>query len=203
MDIKLEGISIGSILEEALEQARKPVVVHISWRSMSEALSKWLATISTPNAPRIVTMTVKPDKIRDVIGPGGKTIRAIVEQTGAQIDIDDAGKVNIASNDGKSLKQAIDLINGLTMEPEVGKFYSGVVKRVVEFGAFVEIMPGTDGLIHISELAKERTRKVTDVLDEGDEVIVKCINIDRDGKIRLSRKEALDADPDDVLHFVA
>lgn len=148
-------------------------------------------------------MQVKPDKIRDVIGPGGKTIRAIVEQTGAQIDIDDAGIVSIASADGRSLKQAMDLIKGLTMDAEVGKFYSGIVKRVVEFGAFVEIMPGTDGLVHISELAPERTRNVTDVLDEGDEVIVKCINVDRDGKIRLSRKEALDANPDDVLNFVA
>ena len=97
----------------------------------------------------------------------------------------------------------MDLIKGLTMDAEVGKFYSGIVKRVVEFGAFVEIMPGTDGLVHISEVAPERTRNVTDVLDEGDEVIVKCINVDRDGKIRLSRKEALDANPDDVLNFVA
>lgn len=199
MDIKLKGVS-RSILEQALEQARQGRI-HILDK-MGEALAKPRQELSD-NAPRIVSMQVKPDKIRDVIGPGGKTIRAIVEQTGAQIDIDDAGIVSIASADGRSLKQAMDLIKGLTMDAEVGKFYSGIVKRVVEFGAFVEIMPGTDGLVHISELAPERTRNVTDVLDEGDEVIVKCINVDRDGKIRLSRKEALDANPDDVLNFVA
>jgi polyribonucleotide nucleotidyltransferase len=199
MDIKLKGVA-RSILEQALEQARKGRL-HIL-EAMNKALSAPREELSQ-YSPRIVTITVKPDKIRDIIGPGGKTIRAIVEQTGAQIDIDDSGTVNIASNNGKSLQQAIDLINGLTMEPEVGRFYSGVVKRIVEFGAFVEIMPGTDGLIHISELAHERTRKVTDVVQEGDEVVVKCINIDRDGKIRLSRREALDVDPKEVLNFVA
>jgi polyribonucleotide nucleotidyltransferase len=166
------------------------------------------AVISTPRAevsrfaPRITTIKINPDKIRDIIGPGGKTIRAIVEQTGAQIDVDDSGTVSIASADAKGLQRAIDLIRGLTMEAEVGQYYHGVVKRVVEFGAFVEILPGTDGLIHISELAEERTRKVTDVVDEGDEVVVKVINVDRDGKIRLSRKEALNANPDEVHRLV-
>ena len=126
-------------------------------------------------------------------------------QTGAQIDVDDSGTVNIASANGKSLKQAQDFIKGLTMEPEVGVYYTGIVKRVVEFGAFVEVMPGTDGLVHISELSEERVRKVTDVLEEGDEVVVKCIKVDRDGKVRLSRKEAIADDPDesDIENLVA
>jgi polyribonucleotide nucleotidyltransferase len=198
MDIKLKGLS-RKILEEALEQAKQGRL-HI--------LSKMAEAIESPrdelneHAPRIVQITIKPDKIRDIIGPGGKTIRAIVEQTGAQIDVDDAGIVSIASADARGLQRAIDLIKGLTMEAEVGNFYQGVVKRVVEFGAFVEILPGTDGLIHISELAPERTRNVTDVVQEGDEVVVKVINIDRDGKIRLSRKEALNVAPDEVLHLV-
>jgi polyribonucleotide nucleotidyltransferase len=198
MDIKLKGLA-RNILEEALEQARAGRI-HILDR-MGEALEAPRDELNA-NAPRIVQITIKPDKIRDIIGPGGKTIRAIVEQTGAQIDVDDAGTVSIASADARGLQRAIDLIKGLTMEAEVGGFYHGVVKRVVEFGAFVEILPGTDGLIHISELAEERTRKVTDVVDEGDEVVVKVINIDRDGKIRLSRKDALTADPQDVHHLV-
>jgi polyribonucleotide nucleotidyltransferase len=148
------------------------------------------AAISAPRdevsvyAPRIVTVQIKPDKVRDIIGPGGKTIRAIQEQTGAQIDINDNGTVSIASADAKSIEQAQALISGLTMEPEVGQFYNGIVKKIVEIGAFVEIMPGTDGLLHISEVAKERIRSVEDVLSEGDEVVVKCIKVDRDGKIR-------------------
>jgi polyribonucleotide nucleotidyltransferase len=146
-------------------------------------------------APRIVTVQIKPDKVRDIIGPGGKTIRAIQEQTGAQIDIADNGVVSIASSNSKAIEQAQALISGLTMEPEVGQFYNGIVKKIVEIGAFVEIMPGTDGLLHISEVAKERIRAVEDVLNEGDEVVVKCIKVDRDGKIRLSRREALDANP--------
>jgi polyribonucleotide nucleotidyltransferase len=151
---------------------------------------------------RVVAVHVKPDKIRDIIGPGGKTIRAITEQTGAKVDVADDGTVTVASNNGKALKQAIDLIKGLTMEPEIGQIYTGIVKRIVEFGAFVEILPGTDGLLHISEISDERTRRVTDVLEEGDEVVVKCINVDRDGKIRLSRKQAQGAPPEDIQNFL-
>jgi polyribonucleotide nucleotidyltransferase len=200
MDIKIEGLS-RKILEEALDQARRGRV-HI--------LDKMDSAISSPRdevsvyAPRIVTVQVKPDKVRDIIGPGGKTIRAIQEQTGAQIDINDNGTVSIASADAKAIEQAQALISGLTMEPEVGQFYNGIVKKIVEIGAFVEIMPGTDGLLHISEVAKERIRAVEDVLSEGDEVVVKCIKVDRDGKIRLSRREALDANPapEEVHNFV-
>jgi polyribonucleotide nucleotidyltransferase len=198
MDIKVSGLT-REILEQALEQARKGRL-HI--------LDEMDRTLQAPrdelsrHAPRIVTIKVKPDKIRDIIGPGGKTIRAIVEQTGAQIDIEDDGSVFIASANERGLQQAIDLVKGLTMEPEMGQVYRGVVKRVADFGAFVEIMPGTDGLVHISELDQGRTQRVTDVCDEGDDIVVKVINIDRDGKIRLSRKQALDANPDDILDFV-
>ena len=200
MDIKVDGLT-RKILEEALEQAKRGRI-HI--------LEKMDSAISAPRdevsiyAPRIVTVNVKPDKVRDIIGPGGKTIRAIQEQTGAQIDINDNGVVSIASADAKAIEQAQALISGLTMEPEVGQFYNGIVKKIVEIGAFVEIMPGTDGLLHISEVAKERIRSVEDVLSEGDEVVVKCIKVDRDGKIRLSRREALDANPapEEVHNFV-
>jgi polyribonucleotide nucleotidyltransferase len=118
-------------------------------------------------------------------------VRGIIEATGCAIDIQDDGTINIASTDGEAAKQAIKMIRDLTQEAEVGKLYQGLVKKVMEFGAFVEIFPGTDGLVHISELDKERVRQVTDVLNEGDEVLVKCIGIDRQGKIKLSRKEAL------------
>jgi polyribonucleotide nucleotidyltransferase len=191
MDIKVDGLT-REILEKALAQA-KAGRLHI--------LDKMDAAISAPRdevsmyAPRIVTMSVKPDKVRDIIGPGGKTIRAIQEQTGAQIDINDSGTVSIASANLKAIEQAQALISGLTMEPEVGQYYNGIVKKIVEIGAFVEIIPGTDGLLHISEVAKERIRSVEDVLSEGDEVVVKCIKVDRDGKIRLSRREVLDANP--------
>jgi polyribonucleotide nucleotidyltransferase len=200
MDIKVDGLT-RTILEQALEQAKRGRI-HI--------LDKMDAAISAPRdevsiyAPRIVTVQVKPDKVRDIIGPGGKTIRAIQEQTGAQIDINDNGIVSIASSEAKAIEQAQALIAGLTMEPEVGLFYNGIVKKIVEIGAFVEILPGTDGLLHISEVAKERIRAVEDVLSEGDEVVVKCIKVDRDGKIRLSRREALDANPgpEEVHNFV-
>ena len=145
-------------------------------------------------------MSVKPDKIRDIIGPGGKTIRAIQEQTGVSIEVQDDGTVNIASDNAKRAEKAMDIVRGLTAEPEIGQVYSGGVKRIAEFGAFVEIMPGTDGLVHISELAPDRVKSVEDVVKEGDEVTVKVISIDRQGKIRLSRKEALASDPSSVVN---
>jgi len=191
MDIKVDGLT-REILEKALEQAKRGRI-HILDK-MDHAISMPRDEVSI-YAPRIVTVQIKPDKVRDIIGPGGKTIRAIQEQTGAQIDIADNGVVSIASSNGKAIEQAQALISGLTMEPQVGEFYNGIVKKIVEIGAFVEIMPGTDGLLHISEVAKERIRSVEDVLSEGDEVVVKCIKVDRDGKIRLSRREALDANP--------
>jgi len=195
MDIKVSGLS-RDILKTALDQA-KAGRLHIlakmaeSLNTPREELSRW--------APRIFTLTVKPDRIRDIIGPGGKMIRAIIEQTGVAIDVEDNGTVNIASSDDASAKKAMDIIKGLTQEPEIGQFYMGVVRRIVDFGAFVEILPGTDGLIHISELDAKRVNKVTDVLNEGEEVLVKVISVDRQGKIRLSRKEAMNEKPD-VVH---
>jgi len=143
------------------------------------------------HAPRIITLKVKPDKIREIIGPGGKVIRGIIEATGVKMDVEDDGTVTIASVDEAASQKAVEMVQRIAAEAEVGKIYKGTVRKIVEFGAFVEILPGTDGLVHISQLAPERVRKVTDVLKEGDEVMVKVLEIDRQGKIRLSRKEAL------------
>jgi polyribonucleotide nucleotidyltransferase len=187
MDIKIGGVD-QAIMKSALEQAREGRL-HIL-EKMAEAISVPRSELS-PYAPRITTIYVKADQVRTVIGSGGKNVRGIIEATGCAIDIEDDGKINIASNDGEACKLAIQMIRDLTQEAEVGKLYMGTVKKIMEFGAFVEIFPGTDGLVHISELAKERVRNVTDVLKEGDKVLVKCLDIDRQGKIKLSRKEAL------------
>jgi polyribonucleotide nucleotidyltransferase len=136
-------------------------------------------------------LRIKPDRIRDVIGPGGRVIRAIQEATGAKIDIEDNGEVKVFAPDQSQLERARAMIEELTQEAEIGRVYLGKVKRIADFGAFVEIFPGTDGMIHISHLAEGRVEKVTDVLSEGDEVLAKCIDIDPSGRIRLSRKEAL------------
>ena len=143
------------------------------------------------HAPRIITIKVRPEKIREIIGPGGKVIRGIIEATGVKMDVEDDGSVTIASMDEAASKKAIEMVQKIVAEAEVGKIYKGTVRKIVDFGAFVEIFPGTDGLIHISQLAPERVRRVTDILKEGDEVMVKVLEIDRQGKIRLSRKEAL------------
>jgi polyribonucleotide nucleotidyltransferase len=187
MDIKVQGLS-RQILERALEQAKEGRLYIL--RHMAKALKAPRKELSQ-YAPRILTYYVKPDKIRDVIGPGGKTIRGIIEQTGVAIDVDDTGRVSIASPDLRAAEAALEIIKGLTQEPEVGRIYRGTVRKIMDFGAFVEILPGTDGLVHISELADQRVARVEDVLSEGDEVMVKCIGVDRQGKIRLSRKEAL------------
>jgi polyribonucleotide nucleotidyltransferase len=187
MDIKITGVD-KAIMKQALEQAREGRL-HILDK-MAEALASSRDELS-PHAPRITTVYVTKDQVRTVIGPGGKNIRGIIEATGCAIDIEDDGRVNIASSDGDAAKAAIKMIRDLTQEAEVGRLYEGEVKKIMEFGAFVEIFPGTDGLVHISELDKERVRTVTDVLNEGDKVLVKCIGIDKQGKIKLSRKEAL------------
>jgi polyribonucleotide nucleotidyltransferase len=191
MDIKITGVS-KEIMQKALAQAREGRL-HILGR-MAENIAQARAELS-PFAPRITTIYVKTDKIRDVIGAGGKNIRGITEATGVTIDIDDTGKINIASTDQAACDMAIKMIRDLTAEAEEGKLYMGTVKKIMEFGAFVEIFPGTDGLVHISELDKERVKNVTDILKEGDKVLVKCIGIDKQGKIKLSRKEALGANP--------
>ena len=187
MDIKIAGLS-RDILARALEQARQGRL-HI--------LGKMLETLSQPRAdlskwaPRITTLKVKPDQIRLVIGPGGKTIKGIIDQTGVAIDVEDDGTVNIASSDPEAVKKALDIIKGLTAEPEVGAIYKGTVTRIADFGAFIEVLPGTDGLLHVSEMAHTRVERVTDVMKEGDVVEVKVIEVGRDGKIRLSRRELL------------
>jgi polyribonucleotide nucleotidyltransferase len=175
-------------MQTALEQARASRL-HIL-DIMDRAIAAPRADLSV-HAPRIVTLRIKVDRIRDLIGPGGKTIRGIIEETGVKIDVEDDGTVYVASSDGSSMQKAIDRIRGLTAEAEIGKLYRGTVRRVVDFGAFVEIMPGTDGLVHISQLAPERVKQVTDVVKEGDVIDVKVLEIDKSGKIRLSRKEAL------------
>jgi polyribonucleotide nucleotidyltransferase len=143
------------------------------------------------HAPRITTLKIPVDKIRDVIGPGGKVIRGIIEETGVKIDVEDDGTVLIASSDGDAMKRAVDIIEGITADAVVGKIYTGTVRKIVDFGAFVEILPGTDGLLHISQIGPGRVQKVSDVLKEGDEVKVKVLEVDKQGKIRLSRKEAM------------
>jgi polyribonucleotide nucleotidyltransferase len=186
MDNKVGGVT-KDVMRQALHQARDARLFVLS--VMNKALESPRKDVST-YAPRIVTIHIKPDKIREVIGPGGKVIRGLVEETGCKIDIEDDGTVLIASADGTSLEKAISAIQAITAEPEVGKIYDGVVRKIVEFGAFVEIMPGTDGLLHISQISNERIRRVEDVLHEGDEIKVKVLDVDRSGKIRLSMREA-------------
>jgi len=187
MDIKIGRVD-REIMRAALYQAREGRL-HIL-KAMGAVMEKPRTDISA-HAPRIVTLKIRPDKIRDVIGPGGKVIRGIIEETGVKIDVEDDGTVLIASSDGNSMQRAIDLIQGITAEAEVGKIYKGTVRKIVDFGAFVEILPGTDGLLHISQIGPGRVNKVTDVLKEGDVVMVKVLEVDKQGKIRLSRKEAM------------
>ncbi|HZA50686.1 MAG TPA: polyribonucleotide nucleotidyltransferase, partial [Myxococcaceae bacterium] len=187
MDIKITGLTT-DIMKRALEQARRGRLFILE--QMAKAIERPRAEIS-PFAPRITTIQIRPEFIKNVIGPGGKVIKDIIARTGASINIEDSGRVDIASADSESVKAAIAMIQALTREAEVGKIYTGTVRKIAEFGAFVEIFPGTDGLIHISELSDKRVKAVTDVLKEGDEVMVKVISIDKTGKIRLSRKEAL------------
>jgi polyribonucleotide nucleotidyltransferase len=189
MDIKIGGITSG-LMREALAQA-KAGRLHILER-MAEALNSPRTKLSA-FAPRIFPLKIKQDKIRDVIGPGGKMIRSIIAETGVKINVEDTGDVTIASSDEASAQKAIDMIKRLTEEVEVGKIYRGTVRKIMDFGAFVEVMPGTDGLVHISQLAHHRVKAVTDEVSEGDEIMVKVLEIDKQGKIRLSRKEAMPA----------
>ena len=189
MDIKIAGIT-SALMREALEQARVGRL-HILDR-MLQALPAPRTNFS-PFAPRIFPLKIKQDKIRDVIGPGGKTIRGIIAETGAKINVEDSGDVTVASNDEASALKAIDIIKRITEEVEIGKIYLGTVRKIMDFGAFVEVLPGTDGLVHISQLAHHRVKAVSDEVKEGDEIMVKVLEIDKQGKIRLSRKEAMPA----------
>lgn len=196
MDIKIKGIG-REILSQALEQARVGRLF---------ILDKMLAVISKPRpelspyAPRIITFDIDPDRIRDVIGPGGKIIRKIIEETGAEIDIEDSGRVFIAAADAKAGAKAQEIIKRLTADVEVGATYMGKVTRLMNFGAFVEILPGKEGLVHISQLAKERVAKVEDVVNVGDEIMVKVVEIDKQGRINLSRKVLLGGDEKQENH---
>ena len=187
MDIKIDGIN-RQIFEQALEQARK---------GRAYILGKMLECIPAPrpslkeHAPKITTLKINPDKIKDVIGPGGKVIKKITEESGAKIDIEEDGTVYVAAADQASANKAIEAINAITAEPEIGKIYTGKVTRLMNFGAFVEFMPGREGLVHISQLAKERVEKVEDVVNVGDEIVVKLVEIDAKGRMNLSRKAAL------------
>ncbi|RLB28866.1 MAG: polyribonucleotide nucleotidyltransferase, partial [Deltaproteobacteria bacterium] len=194
MDIKMEDIT-GEVMQRALEQAREARLIILE--KMNEAISKPRPHVSQ-YAPVITTLYIKPEKVRILIGPGGRTIREICRETGSTIDVDEEGKVSIASPDKETSEAAVKRINDLLQEAEVGKLYMGKVVKVMDFGAFVEILPGTDGLVHISQLDQKRVNKVTDVLKEGDEVLVKVLEVADDGKIRLSRKAALGESLDDV-----
>ena len=187
MDIKIEGVS-KEIMSQALDQA-KTGRLHIL-EKMATAMAAPRAELPD-HAPKIFTMQINPDKIRDLIGPGGKVIRGLSADFGVKIDVDDSGKVKIFAPDGIVGKQAEAKVNEITAEAEIGRIYKGVVQKIVDFGAFVQILPGTDGLVHISELDNKRVNKVTDVLKEGEEVMVKVLAVDQRGKIRLSRKAAL------------
>ncbi len=189
MDIKIAGIT-AQLMRQALAQAREGRL-HILGR-MRAALAAPREQMS-PFAPRIYTLKIKPDKIREIIGPGGKVIRDIVATCGVKMDVQDDGTVTIASSDEASAKKAIERVNQITEEVEIGKLYLGKVRKIMDFGAFVEVLPGVDGLVHISQLAHHRVKAVTDEVKEGDEILVKVLEVDRQGKIRLSRKEAMPA----------
>jgi polyribonucleotide nucleotidyltransferase len=188
MDIKIKGLT-HAILAQALEQAREARLF---------VLDKMLAVLPRPRsemssyAPRITTIMINPDKIRDIIGPGGKMIRKITEETGAQIDVEDDGRVFIAAVDQEGGQRAIDWIKGLTDEVEVGKIYKGKVVRIMPFGAFVEVLPNQDGLVHISKLSDHRVERVEEVVNVGDEIVVKATEVDSQGRLNLSRQAAIE-----------
>ncbi len=192
MDIKIEGLP-PAVMAQALDQAQRGRKFILG--EMHKALETSRQELS-PHAPRIEIMQINKDRIRDIIGPGGKVIRSIVEQTGVKIDVEDDGTIHLYSPDMQALKHARRLIDNIVEEAVEGRVYRGKVRKIMDFGAFVEIIPGTDGLVHISNIANERIRRVDDVLREGDEVIVKCIRIDKDGKISLSMKDAIGLRPD-------
>lgn len=191
MDVKISGIT-REILDKALQQAKKGRMYILDL--MDRVISGPRPEIS-PYAPRVISLKINPEKIKDLIGPGGKMIKSIIAETGVKIEVEDDGTVHVYSTDGESAQKAVDKIKLITQEAEVGQFYMGKVRKVMDFGALVEILPGTDGLIHISHLSNKRVRSARDVLKEGDEVYVKVIDIDPGGRIRLSRKDALPFDP--------
>jgi polyribonucleotide nucleotidyltransferase len=187
MDIKTTGVS-SDIMAQALEQARQGRL-HIL-QCMEGILQAPRMELST-HAPRILTLKVQRDKVRDIIGPGGKIIKGIVEKTGVNIDVKDDGSVVIAASSEAAAQAASRIVQELTQEAEIGRIYQGRVRKIMDFGAFVEIFPGTDGLLHISQISDKRVNKVTDELQEGDNVLVKVLDVDQNGRIKLSHKEAV------------
>ena len=194
MDIKIDGVT-REVMQKALEQANEARLFILD--KMNDAISRPRSQISE-YAPVIISMKIKPEKIKILIGPGGKVIREISAKTESSIDVNDEGNVTVASPDDDAAKMAVDMINDILQEAEIGKLYKGTVRKIMDFGAFVEIFPGTDGLIHISQLDNDRVNKVTDILNEGDEVLVKVIEVDKNGRIALSRKAALGENKEDV-----
>ena len=194
MDIKIDGVT-REVMQKALDQARD-ARLHIL-EKMDGAIPKSRSEVSQ-YAPIIATIHIKPEKVRALIGPGGKVIREICSATDSKIEVNDEGTVVIGSADAESSKATIDMIKKIIQDAEIGKLYKGKVVKIMDFGAFVEIFPGTDGLIHISQLDKERVNKVTDILSEGDQVLVKVLDVDKNGKISLSRKAALGESLDDA-----
>jgi polyribonucleotide nucleotidyltransferase len=184
MDIKIDGIT-EQIFDEALKKANTARAVILE--KMNDELSESREQLSS-KAPQAVIVQIDTKKIRDIIGKGGETIRRLVEETGAQIDVEDSGKVTIYGDTPESRAMAVEQINAITEEPEINKIYTGKVANIVEFGAFVTIMPGRDGLVHISEIAEERVENVSDYFVEGEEVKVKVLEVDRQGKVRLTMK---------------
>jgi polyribonucleotide nucleotidyltransferase len=188
MDIKIAGVS-KEIMGRALEQA-KAGRLHILGK-MSEGIAEPRAELPE-HAPKIFSLQINPDKIRDLIGPGGKVIKGLSAEFGVKIDVEDSGKVSIFAPDGRVGTEVTEKIRAITEEAEIGKIYEGTVQKIVDFGAFVEILPGLDGLVHISELDTKRVENVSDVVKEGDKIKVKVLNIDQRGKIRLSRKALME-----------
>jgi len=188
MDIKIQGLS-KPIMQKALDQALAGRL-HIL-NEMEKTMKEPSSEIS-PYAPKIIRLQIKPDKIRDLIGPGGKMIRAIQAECETRIDVDDSGLVKILAVNQELGDKALKMVKDIAREAEVGALYEGTVRKIMDFGAFVEIFPGTDGLVHISQLDSQRVNKVTDILKEGDKVLVKVLEVDREGKIRLSRKAAME-----------
>jgi polyribonucleotide nucleotidyltransferase len=188
MDIKISGVT-REIMTQALAQARAGRLVILE--KMKEALAEPKAEIS-PYAPKMTFIEINPERIKDVIGPGGKIIKSIQTETDTRLEVEDSGKVTIYAPTAEKAEAAIALVRRYTQEPEVDKIYHGRVVKIMDFGAFVEILPGTDGLVHISQLAPERVQRVTDVVKEGDMIDVKVLGIDKQGKIRLSRRAALE-----------
>ena len=188
MDLKIDGLTY-DIIKSALTKTRD-ARYYILDEVMLKAIPEPRAELS-PYAPKIITLKINPDKIKDVIGTGGKVIQKIIADTGVKIDIEDDGSVFIVTNDADGAKRAVATIEGIVAEPEVGKIYLGTVKNIIEIGAFVEFMPGREGLVHISKLDNKRVNKVEDVVHIGDEIMVKLTEIDRQGRYNLSRKDAL------------